>query len=166
MKGEATGDEDVPEASSSTRLVETESPVIKEEADGDIDPAMADWFKIDKTSPQGEDAKYDDDSVTDEDSDNADVAEDADGEREEDDLDEWFGVKKQAAKPEAFEASGSMVKFLFFIHASFFPSSLVSLRRVMSRSRWGKARLPWNTTKSSFSNICSSTSNILCMFCY
>lgn len=119
LEGEATDDEDAPEASSSTKPVETETPVIKEEADVDMDPAMADWFKIDdKTLPEGDDSKLDDDSATDEDSDNLDVMEDAE-DREEDDVDEWFSVKKPATKAEAFEASESTVKIpLYYVSCS------------------------------------------------
>jgi DNA ligase 4 len=109
--------EDADQDVSSTKPTQMGSVVIKEETDVDMDPALADWFKIDdKTFPQGEDTKNDVDSATDEDSDNADVAEDAEGEREED-FDEWFNVKKQTTET---EASGSMVNF-FFIHPFSFP---------------------------------------------
>lgn len=120
IEHEAIRDEDPSEASSSRKPIETGSPVVKEEADVDMDPALADWFKIDdKTSLKGEDNKSADDSATDEDSDNADVAEDAEGKREEDDLDEWFSVKKQAMGDEAFEGSGSMVNFFLYTRLLF-----------------------------------------------
>jgi DNA ligase 4 len=104
-------DDDVPEANSSARPAEMGSSIIKEEVDVDMDPALADWFKVDdKASPRGEDTKDDVDSATDEDSDNADVAEDEEGERKEDDLDEWLRVKKQTTET---QVSGSMVIFIF-----------------------------------------------------
>jgi DNA ligase-4 len=78
-----------------------------------MDPVLAEWFKIDKTSPQGEDAKSDEDSVTDEDSDNADVVGDAEGEKEEADLDEWFSINKEPVEAIASEASGTMVPPVF-----------------------------------------------------
>jgi DNA ligase-4 len=113
MEDEDTPDEEALEPSSSTRTMvrdQAEALVVKEEADLDMDPALADWFKIDDKAPPHEaDARYDEDSATDEDSDNADVAEDVEGEKEEDDLDDT--VKKPAMQTGAFEASGSTVNF-------------------------------------------------------
>jgi DNA ligase-4 len=117
MDDEDTRDEEF-EPSSSTRTIDVdraEALVVKEEADVDLDPALADWFKIDDKAPaQGEDARYDEDSVTDEDSDNADVA-NVEGE---DDLDD--SVKKPATQTGGFEASGSTVN-LFNPCPLFFP---------------------------------------------
>lgn len=136
----------------------TKPTAIKEEVDVDMDPALAEWFRIDKNSPQDEDTKSDEDSVTDEDSDNADVARDAEGVKEEDDLDEWFSVKKEPMimKTITSEASGSMVCSSFLA----FSLMTVSHRTITSTSRWGKVKRLWNMTKNSFSNICSSISNI------
>ena len=68
--------------------VKEESVVVKEEQPDD--PDLADWFKVDDTK-QEEDLKYE--SVTDADSDNADVAD------EDDDLDDWFNIKKSSTEP-------------------------------------------------------------------
>lgn len=70
------------------------------EEDVDMDPALADWLKIDTTSADDEDIKNEPESATDEDSDNADVV----NEDEDPDLDDWFSVKKSPTQVEA-EAS-------------------------------------------------------------
>jgi len=56
-------------------------PVVKEEVD--MDPALADWLKIDDKETHGDDSEAG--SVTDPESDDADVADDDDG------ADDWFG---------------------------------------------------------------------------
>jgi DNA ligase 4 len=56
-----------------------------------MDPGLADWFKVDgKTAVFPLAHEADDDSVTEDDSDDADVAPDA---TDEVDLDDWFKVK-------------------------------------------------------------------------
>ncbi|KAF8074989.1 DNA ligase IV [Lyophyllum atratum] len=71
------------------------TPAMKDEqADDDMDPALADWLKIDHGYQGGEDIKNEPESATDEDSDNADVADDD----EDVDLDDWFSVKKSSAE--------------------------------------------------------------------
>ncbi|GLB41800.1 putative DNA ligase [Lyophyllum shimeji] len=74
-------------------------PVVKEERPEEMDPALAEWFKIDRAAREEEDVKKDPDTATDEDSDNADVAEDD----EDVDLDEWFSVKKPSMEQESAE---------------------------------------------------------------
>ena len=67
-------------------------PKVKEE---EIDPALADWFKVEeeKDSHPPEHGG-EEDSVTEEDSDNADVAGEPEGDV---DLDDWFKVKAEDA---------------------------------------------------------------------
>lgn len=67
---------------------EEQSDAVKDEKPDD--PDLADWFKVDDMK-QEEDIKYE--SVTDADSDNADVAD------EDDDLDDWFNIKKSSTEP-------------------------------------------------------------------
>ena len=59
-----------------------------------MDPALADWLKIDDTKSHGDDSEAG--SATDPESDNADVAED------DDDGDDWFGrnrpISEQASR--------------------------------------------------------------------
>jgi len=127
----ATEDEDAL-GSSNTRLKvvdEAGSPVIKEEVDVDMDPVLADWLKIDDKSPQGERAKYDDYSATDEDSDNVDVAQEMEGEREEDDLDDWSSVKEPVTE-------GSTVKF-----SSLSPPLVLSLMTGLSQESQADAKM-------------------------
>ncbi|KAG6910034.1 DNA ligase (ATP) [Tephrocybe rancida] len=71
---------------------ESPAPSVKEEQLED-DPTLADWFKVDNIKQEDDDIKYE--SVTDADSDNADVAD------EDDDLDDWFTIKKPSAEPPA-----------------------------------------------------------------
>ncbi|KAH9479555.1 DNA ligase 4 [Psilocybe cubensis] len=74
-----------------------DKPVSPKVEEMEIDPELAEWFKVDQqTSGYSEDKDIqDNDSVTeDDDSDNADVAGD-----EEADLDDWLQVKVQEAKP-------------------------------------------------------------------
>ncbi|KAG6866564.1 hypothetical protein C0991_002049 [Blastosporella zonata] len=68
---------------------ESPSPSVKEEQ-ADDDPALVDWYKVDNTNEE-DDVKYE--SVTDPDSDNADVV---DGD---DDFDDWFSIKKPSPEP-------------------------------------------------------------------
>ena len=124
-----------------------ENEVVKEE---EIDPALADWFKVDEekdahpTEHGGEE-----DSVTEDDSDNADVA----GEPEEHvDLDDWFKVKAEDAA-EGSSATGVQPKVGFISLSSSNRCEGVNFRRI-STSRWGKAKMSWNTTRNIFSNIC------------
>ncbi|KAG6891545.1 hypothetical protein C0992_004403 [Termitomyces sp. T32_za158] len=70
------------------RVEEEQSGAVKDEQPDD--PDLADWFKVDDIK-QEEDIKYE--SVTDADSDNADVAD------EDDDLDDWFNIKKSSPEP-------------------------------------------------------------------
>lgn len=60
----------------------------KVEQVADMDPELAEWFKVDNKMPDSSDERDSkgDDSVTEDDSDNADVAD------EEVDLDDWFQV--------------------------------------------------------------------------
>lgn len=90
-------DQDMKAGSSSktaSRPLSIEKPEVVttlkvEENDDKMDPALAEWLKIDDKKSSAVDAdKNDSDSATDADSDNADVA-DAD----EDDLDDWFKVE-------------------------------------------------------------------------
>ncbi|KIM44920.1 hypothetical protein M413DRAFT_442894 [Hebeloma cylindrosporum] len=88
------------------RLLEEKeaTPEVKEE---EIDPALADWFKVDEKK-DAHPAEHDreEDSVTEADSDNADVA----GEPEEDlDLDDWLKVKAEDA-PEGSTAASMQAK--------------------------------------------------------
>ncbi|KAJ7115869.1 DNA ligase 4 [Mycena epipterygia] len=68
----------------------------------DMDPALADWFKVDedekKVIPSGRDS----DSETENDSDNADVA----NEEPDDDLDDWFKVKPAVDGPKPIDSHG------------------------------------------------------------
>lgn len=96
---EGTEDDDEDDVSvpgpSTTR---SQSPVVApKEEDADMDPVLADWLKIGTTSADDEDVKNEPDSATDEDSDNADVAD----EGEDPDLDDWFSVKKSPTQVEA-----------------------------------------------------------------
>lgn len=76
------------------RLFE-ENEVIPKVEEEEIDPVLADWFKVDEEK-DAHPAEHggEEDSVTEDDSDNADVA----GEPEEHvDLDDWFKVKAEDA---------------------------------------------------------------------
>ncbi|KAG6891205.1 hypothetical protein C0995_008457 [Termitomyces sp. Mi166 len=76
------------ERSPTLSVKEEQSDAVKEEQPDD--PDLADWFKV-NNSQQEEDVKYE--SVTDADSDNADVAD------EDDDFDDWFNIKKPSTEP-------------------------------------------------------------------
>ncbi|KAJ7504480.1 DNA ligase IV [Mycena galericulata] len=79
---------DDPEAGPSVVKPEDDEEKIQPEIKAeDVDPALADWFKVEeeKIVPRGRES----DSETENDSDNADVAK----EEPEDDLDDWFKVK-------------------------------------------------------------------------
>lgn len=123
---DVTEDEDEDDQLPATSAQELESAAVipkGEEPDVDMDPSLADWFKVDDTGSHDENIKDDPDSATDDDSDNADVA---DGD-EDVDLDDWFSVKEPLTKrePESIvddQAAGSMVLLLFFF------SSLLVLR--------------------------------------
>ncbi|KAF9462872.1 DNA ligase 4 [Collybia nuda] len=71
--------------------------MLPKEEDVGIDPALAEWLKIDNTPVDDEGTKNDSDSVTDEDSDNADVAHID----EDSGIDDWFSVKKSTFQMEA-----------------------------------------------------------------
>lgn len=131
---------------------ETESPIVvakEEESDVKMDPALADWLKIeDKTYPHDEGTKYD--STTDDDSDNVDIAGE---ENEEDDLNEWFKIEKPNSP--SIVAVGTPVGLRYNFP---FPLSLTynfSHRRVLQMLRWVKTKQQWNMTSRSFSSICS-----------
>ncbi|KAG5652620.1 hypothetical protein H0H81_004349 [Sphagnurus paluster] len=64
-----------------------------------MDPALADWFKIDHTETE-EHVNPEPDSATDEDSDNADMDD------EDADLDDWFSIKKPSIEEEDIETQG------------------------------------------------------------
>jgi len=73
--------------------VDSQDAVITPKVEEDMDPALANWFKVDDSEkvaafPLAHEA--DDDSATEDDSDHADVAPDA---ADEVDLDDWFEVK-------------------------------------------------------------------------
>lgn len=88
-------EDDAPVPGPSTKR--SQSPVVvPKEEEVDIDPTLADWLKIDNTSADDEGVKHEPDSTTDEDSDNADVAD----EDEDHDLDDWFSVKKSPTQVE------------------------------------------------------------------
>jgi DNA ligase-4 len=73
------------------RSADSQDDMITPKVEEDIDPGLADWFKVDEktmASPLAHEA--DDDSATEDDSDHADVAPDA---TDEVDLDDWFKVK-------------------------------------------------------------------------
>jgi hypothetical protein len=76
--------------------------MVPKQEDVDMDPALADWLKIEPADD--DDVKNESDSATDDDSDNADVA---DG----DDLDDWFNVKKSSSKSfDAVQASSEQTQ--------------------------------------------------------
>ncbi|RDB23717.1 DNA ligase 4 [Hypsizygus marmoreus] len=91
--GEASEEEDAsaPVASTSNLSQSPVPPVKEEEPEVEMDPALADWFNIDTSHEQ--DIKNEPESATDNDSDNADVAD----EDQDVDLDDWFSVKQPSA---------------------------------------------------------------------
>ncbi|KAJ7155502.1 DNA ligase IV [Mycena crocata] len=86
------------EAGPSTIRIKADQDIIQPKIEvEDIDPALADWFKVEKNEKK---ATPDSDSETENDSDNADVAD----EEPEDDLDDWLKVKP---RPDDFELVSS-----------------------------------------------------------
>ncbi|KAG6812748.1 hypothetical protein H0H92_000794 [Tricholoma furcatifolium] len=83
-------EEDEGNSSSLQAKEESPTPSVKEEQTDEVDPALAEWLKLD-LEKENDDVKYE--SVTDADSDNADVA------GEDDDFDYWFSVKKTSTEP-------------------------------------------------------------------
>ena len=72
-------------------LPDSQDAMIILKVEEDIDPGLADWFKVDeKTTAFPLAHEADDDSATEDDSDHADVAPDT---ADEVDLDDWFKVK-------------------------------------------------------------------------
>ena len=65
-------------------------PSIVKEEEVEMDPALADWLKIDDTKSHGDESEAG--SVTDPESDDADVADD-DG-----DTDDWFGQNRSTSE--------------------------------------------------------------------
>ena len=72
------------------RPSDSQDAMITPKTEEVIDPGLADWFKVDEKATSFPFAHEADDSATEDDSDNADVAPDA---ADEDDLDDWFKVK-------------------------------------------------------------------------
>jgi len=70
--------------------VEKEVVTPKVEQDDDIDPALAEWLRIDEKKPAAL-TYVNDESATEADSDNADVTRPGE---DQDDLDDWFQVKR------------------------------------------------------------------------
>lgn len=101
----------ISEAAPEDEPKDTEVQTKVEELD-DIDPSLAEWFKIDKGARPEAGKENDSDSATDDDSDNADVAE-----ADEDDLDDWFEVKPAAAPTTAVQEDLSQVSVPPFILA-------------------------------------------------
>ncbi|KAG5647455.1 hypothetical protein DXG03_009386 [Asterophora parasitica] len=86
-------EDDNDEAAQETPKSKSPAPaaVKEEQPDEEVDPALAEWFKVDKIADAAEDVKPEPGSETDADSDNADVAD------EDDDLDDWFKIKEPSA---------------------------------------------------------------------
>ncbi|KAJ7355365.1 DNA ligase IV [Mycena albidolilacea] len=86
------------EAGPSTRTSKTEDSkeVVQPKAEPEEDPLLADWFKVEEDEKVILDKKDYDSEATDDDSDNADVA----NEEPDNDLDDWFKIKSARDDPE------------------------------------------------------------------
>lgn len=86
------------EAGPSTRTLKTEDneEVVQPKAEPEEDPLLADWFKVEEDEKVILDKKDYDSEATDDDSDNADVA----NEEPDNDLDDWFKIKSARDDPE------------------------------------------------------------------
>jgi len=91
----------------------------KVEQDDEIDPALAEWLKIDEKRPAAP-TYVNDDSVTEADSDNADVTQPGE---DEDDLDDWFQVKRpdEAAASESSNLLEKVWKVLSYYKMPYTP---------------------------------------------
>jgi len=81
----------------------------------ELDPELAEWLKIDEKRPAST-SDVDDDSVTEADSDNADVAVDS-GEVG-DDLDDWFQVEGKEGPATNTKAAGKQPEMVVRLHLS------------------------------------------------
>jgi DNA ligase-4 len=96
------------EAGPSTSKTEHDEDVIQPKAE-EVDPALADWFKVEEDEKKFIPGGIDDDSETENDSDNADVTK----EEPDDDLDDWLKVKP-ASKPIESHEDQPDVSFILF----------------------------------------------------
>ncbi len=99
--------------------VEENVVTLKVDQDDEIDPALAEWLKIDEERPAAP-TYVNDDSVTEADSDNADVTQPGE---DEDDLDDWFQVKRpdEAAASESSNLPEKVWKILSYYKMPYTP---------------------------------------------
>jgi hypothetical protein len=125
-------------------------PIVKEEG-VDMDPALADWLKIDDKKSHGDESEAG--SVTDPESDNADAADD-------DDDDDWFGQNRPTGEQASHDNDAHETTVEISISPFDLLLTLKPLRRALRMLRWGKLKLPWNTTQNTFLSICTPSSRL------
>jgi len=89
-EGVADEEDDVEEEANEPEQIQDDMEVTKSEETDDIDPSLADWFKVEDEKDSGGAAKDTSDTESDNDSDNEDMKLNP-----EEELDEWFKAKPE-----------------------------------------------------------------------
>lgn len=132
----------------------------KVEDNEDMEEGLADWFSVDPKKVPSTEEHHDEpeDSVTEDDSDNADVRSDNE---EEPDIDDWFQVKSanEAAPSKEVAGEHSVVRVIL-LGWCMQPLTRRSICRRTTMSRWVRATLRWNMIRNISSGICTSLWNL------